>query len=227
MTFQHKSYQPKSSKKLIVKLFKNFYGLCWILLLSFILFIIVCNRRINNFAQPYTYHSINKIPYNDFGLLLGTSQFTRNGEINSYSKFRIEAAVDLFRVKKIKYIIVSGAKEKYYNEPLYIKNELIEAGIPPNVIITDNYGFRTLESILRCQKIYGQNKFTVISQEFHNTRAVYIARNFGIEAIAYDAIDTKFNSDIKTYMRELLARVKALLEVHFLDTTNVISRQKN
>ena len=108
MTFRAKIYKlEKSFGKLL-------YTLATLFVVANLLLIIVCDFRMSNFAEPYTYESVNKIPYNDYGLLLGTSQYTRNGEINLYSKFRIEAAILLYRTKKIKYILVSGNKEKYY-----------------------------------------------------------------------------------------------------------------
>ena len=122
------------------------------------------------------YTQVNKIPPNKVGLLLGTSKYLSSGHINLYYKYRIEAVTKLYRSGKIKFILISGDNgSKSYNEPELMKQDLIENGIPTSKIFLDYAGFRTLDSVLRAQKIFGQNSFTVISQEFHNERALYLA----------------------------------------------------
>ena len=96
-----------------------------------------------------------------------------------------------------------------------MKQDLVENNIPEANIFLDYAGFRTLDSVLRAQKIFGQNTFTVISQEFHNERALYLAHHFNIEAIAYNAKDVKLNYGFKTQLREKLARCKMMLDLLF------------
>ena len=162
------------------------------------------------------YTQINKIPPNKVGLLLGTSKYLSSGHINLYYKYRIEAATKLYRSGKIKFILISGDNgSKSYNEPELMKQDLVENNIPEANIFLDYAGFRTLDSVLRAQKIFGQNTFTVISQEFHNERALYLAHHFNIEAIAYNAKDVKLNYGFKTQLREKLARCKMMLDLLF------------
>ena len=162
------------------------------------------------------YTQINKIPPNKVGLLLGTSKYLSSGHINLYYKYRIEAVTKLYRSGKIKFILISGDNgSKSYNEPELMKQDLIENNIPEANIFLDYAGFRTLDSVLRAQKIFGQNTFTVISQEFHNERALYLAHHFNIEAIAFNAKDVKLNYGFKTQLREKLARCKMMLDLLF------------
>ncbi len=91
-------------------------------------------------------------------------------------------------------------------------------GIPANCIYLDYAGFRTLDSIIRANKIFGLNQFTIISQKFHNQRAVYIANHFSIKSIAFNAKDVTGSSSIKTNLREKLARVKTILDLYLLNT---------
>ena len=106
---------------------------------------------------------------------------------------------------KIEFIVISGDNSKKdYNEPLDMKNELIKAGIPPEKIYLDYAGFRTYDSVIRLDKIFGQKKFTVISQDFHNRRAIYIARHLNLQAIGFNAKDVDVYNGFKTKLREKL-----------------------
>jgi SanA protein len=182
-----------------------------------LLFTLFCNWQIDNYTEKYLFNEVEMIPENNVGLVLGTSMYLKNGDENLYFSYRIKAAVELYNAGKIKYIIVSGDnKTKYYNEPLKMKKELAKKGVPDSVIILDYAGFRTFDSMIRCKKVFGQSKFTIISQEFQNKRAVFIARKSGIDAIAYNAKDVEYYSGFKTRVRELFAKVKAYIDIYVL-----------
>ena len=158
-----------------------------------------------------TYDDINNIPKNNVGLVLGASKWTSSGRINLFYQHRVDAAVALYKAGKINYILVSGDNgRKDYDEPSDFKNDLVAKGIPEAHIFLDYAGFRTLDSIVRAKEIFGQNAITIISQQFHNERAIYIAQHYDIEAIAYNAKDV-----YKTPPREYLARTKARLDLLF------------
>lgn len=63
---------------------------------------------------------------------------------------------------------------------------MIKKGIPANRIYLDYAGFRTLDSVVRCKEIFGQNSITIISQQFHNERAIFIAKMKDIEAVGFN-----------------------------------------
>ena len=86
--------------------------------------------------------------------------------------------------------------------------------IPEDKIILDYAGFRTLDSVVRAKEIFGQNSITIISQPFHNERAIYLANNYGIEAIGYNAQDVEYwKKKLKIHGREYLARVKMFIDL--------------
>jgi SanA protein len=183
-----------------------------ILVVPFILF---CNWRINKVADPYIYHDTLFSKNFNTGLLLGTSKYGSNGKPNQYFINRIDAAVKLYKAGKIKYIIVSGDNRSVnYNEPLKMKKELIKRGIPAEIIFVDYAGFRTFDSVIRAKEIFGQNTFIIISQEFHNKRAIFIARKSGIDAYGFNAEDVGMSNGLFTNMRELFARVKVFLDIY-------------
>ena len=187
----------------------------WILLLGMVVSIILItfvNYRINNQTEKSIFGEIEFIPENKSGLLLGTSKLLKSGQLNPYFINRIIATEELFKSGKIKNVVVSGDNsQKYYNEPQDMKKELIKRGIPEEKIYLDYAGFRTFDSIYRMNAIFGQNTFTIISQRFHNQRAIYIARSLGLNAVGYNANDVK--SGFKVKLREKFARVKVFIDL--------------
>lgn len=174
----------------------------------------VANKTIIKNAESKLYTSVSDIPKNRVGLLLGTVKYLSNGQINLYYKFRVDAVVQLFKTKKIEFIIVSGDNStKNYDEPTDFKNDLIKAGIPENKIFLDYAGFRTLDSVVRAKEIFGQNSITIISQQFHNERAIYLAEHFSINAVGFNAKGVSGRLALKVKLREYLARVKVFVDI--------------
>jgi len=189
-------------------------GVILIILVGIIaLVILVSELTIYHKSKNYLYDDASTIPENKVGLVLGASKYNANGSINYYFKYRMDAALDLYKAGKIKYIIVSGDNSRSsYNEPQQMKEDLIAGGVPEEFIYLDYAGFRTLDSIVRINKIFGQNSFTIISQKFHNERAVFIAQGYDLETVAYNAKDVNKHSGFKTQVRERLARVKVFVD---------------
>jgi SanA protein len=187
-----------------------------ILLLSMILLVGItwlADRVIESKTNEFVYSSSKGIPQNKVGLLLGTSKYLKSGKPNQYFTYRILATIELYKARKIDYIVISGDNSQSdYNEPQDMKNELVAQGIPENKIYLDYAGFRTYDSVIRMDKIFGQKKFTIISQEFHNRRAVYIGNQIGLQAIGYNARDVDAYNGFKTKLREKLARVKVFVD---------------
>lgn len=180
------------------------------------IYIICIITYVNNQAKDAIYNSISEIPKNRVGIVLGTSKLTNNGTINLYYKYRLEAAIKLYNSNKIEFILISGDNSrKEYDEPTDFKNDLIDKGIPEDKIYLDYAGFRTLDSMVRAKEVFGLTQFTIISQEFHNERAVYLAKSFDINAIAFNAKDVPNGYSFKTKIREYLARTKASIDLVF------------
>ena len=135
-----------------------------ILLIAFVAIIFFANWRINSSTDGSVYDNIESIPYNKVGLLLGTSKHLGDGSANQYFLNRIKSAVELYNAGKISYIVISGDNRRSsYNEPVDMRKELINGGVPKEKIFLDYAGFRTYDSVVRLDKIFGQKNFTVIS----------------------------------------------------------------
>lgn len=177
---------------------------------------VACYMIVKHSTRERIYNDIDKIPTNRVGLLLGTSPWVKSGKKNYYFTHRINACVRLYKANKISKILVSGDNHtKEYDEPKYMKEALMARGVPEKDIVLDYAGFRTLDSIVRAKKVFGQTCFTIISQQFHNERAVYLAHANGIDAIAYNATQiNKSKAYLKTgFIRESLARVKMFIDI--------------
>lgn len=195
---------------------KNIFKIFLLLLVAGIIFIAWANYSIRKESSPFVSYKISDVPETKVALLLGTGKTLSNGLPNAYFYNRIQAAIDLYKSGKIKYIIVSGDNStKDYNEPEDMQLTLMQYGIPKDRIIMDHAGFRTLDSVVRAKDIFGQHKLVIISQKFHNERAVFLARKNKMEAFGYNANDVNKYAGLKTNLREYLAKTKVYWDLIF------------
>jgi len=179
-----------------------------------ILLLVFSNYLVVQAAENKTFSTVSEIPKNKVGLVLGTSKYLKDGRVNLYFTYRINATVELFNSRKIDFVLISGDNGSInYDEPNDFKKELVKKGIPENKIFLDYAGFRTLDSVVRAKEIFNQENLTIISQEFHNERAIYLAKHFHINAIGYNAKNVPSNYGLKTRLREYLARTKAFIDI--------------
>jgi len=198
--------------------FRSTLKIGFVLLFMLLAVIWWCNHWIINSTEQQTYNNIDSIPSRNVGLVLGTNEIWHCEE-NPFFENRIEAAAELYKAGKIKYIIVSGDNHvKNYDEPVAMKNALVRLGIPPSAIFLDYAGFRTFDSVIRCRDVFSQDTITIISQQFHNERALFIANYFKMHAIAFNAKNASESFSVQTYLREYLARCKAVLDLYVLNT---------
>jgi SanA protein len=167
-----------------------------------------------NAARGRTYSDATVIPARRVGLLLGCSRVLGDGRRNMFFDNRISAAAKLYRARKVEYLVVSGDNHiRGYDEPQDMKDSLVQAGVPAERIYCDYAGFRTLDSVVRVREIFGQTAIIVISQEFHNQRAIFIAQHRGVDAIGYNAPEVDAYDSFKTKCREAMARANMLLDL--------------
>lgn len=186
------------------------------ILILIIIFILIIYLFVSAYSKKYIYNSIEEIPYNDVALVLGTSKYLHNGRINMYFKFRMDAAYELYKTGKVKFILVSGDnRHRFYNEPRQMRLDLIRLGVDKKHIFLDFAGFRTRDSIIRANKVFNLTNFTIVSQPFHNERAILIARQKNINAIGYNAHNVRKLYRLRQFPRELAARVLMTADIIF------------
>jgi len=182
-------------------------------------FVLFCQWLVLRAGAGRLYTNVADVPVRDVGLVLGVGERLGNGSENPFFKYRIAAAAELFKAGKVRRLLVSGDNHtRGYDEPAMMTRALMNAGVPESAIHVDDAGFRTLDSIVRARKVFLLERFTIISQKFHNQRALLIAGHHGIDAIGFCAPDVGFRYSKWTYVREALARVKVVLDLYVFHT---------
>lgn len=192
-----------------------------IALIVIVAVIVACNIIVVLVSKGRCYDDIGAIPHNTYGLLLGTG---RSSKPSPYYDARIQAAIDLYHAGKVDYVVVSG-ENLYadYNEVDSMSVALEAAGVP--VAFVDYHGIDTYTSLHTFGNTFGYSSLpTIISQHYHNQRAVYYgALLFRESPIAYNAADTDiWYWNLRRVLREVLARTKAVfvMQLNAIDTVD-------
>ena len=181
--------------------------------------LLICNHIVVKNAKGKVFSETDSITPTKWGLLLGTTPQTRIGNRqNLFYKNRIDAAVQLYKAGKIEKILVSGAEKSLegVNEVVCMRDSLVARGVDAGAIVLDGKGIRTLESVVRAVNVYGIHRFIVISQRFHNERAIYQAEHLDLDVsgiTGFNADDVHTSTSFLIYLREYLARVKMFLDL--------------
>lgn len=200
-------------------MWRKFLLACGLLLVVCGVCLFVARLLVAHAAYNRTFSDLSLIPHRRVGLVLGCPRRLAGGWTNPFFENRMAAAADLFQSGKVDYLIVSGDNHiQGYDEPTDMKNALVEKGVPKDRIYLDYAGLRTLDSVVRVKQIFLQDNVTVVSQHFHNQRAIFLAAHHGVDAIGFDAADVAPQYAIKTLLREQFAKVKAVLDIYVLHT---------
>lgn len=188
-------------------------------ILLLVVLISVCNIWIVKSTEDKVYSDVTLLPEHRIGLVLGTSHRLAGGGPNPFFHKRIEMAAHLYELGKVDHFILSGDnRSRYYNEPMEMQKALIKKGVPASAITLDYAGLRTLDSVVRSKKIFGQNEITIITQPFHSYRALFISRYYDMDAVAMVADNPESDNTFKVRLREYLARTKAVLDLYVFKT---------
>ena len=179
---------------------------------------LACHFWVERASASFCHSDLKDLPPTKAALVLGCSP-TVQGRTNAFFSTRMDAAAKLYHSGTVKALIVSGDNSTHqYDEPTAMKDALIARSVPAAVIFPDYAGFRTLDSVLRAKEVFGQSEFIIVSQKFHNERAVFLARSHAIKAHAFNAKGVAIRNAPLTYVREMAARVAAVLDAKVLNT---------
>jgi SanA protein len=198
----------------------TFYWLLYGAVLAIVGGVMVCNLWVVLSTQGRVHQSVESIDTMPVGLVLGTTRKVGPDQANPHFDNRLAAAAALYHAGKVRHLLVSGHREVsgYYDEPRDMTARLVELGVSAAAITPDHSGLRTLDSIIRAKKIYGVQRLTVISDDFHVNRALFIADREGVEAIAFRGDSVDVQQSLRARTREYFARVKAVIDLYLLDT---------
>ena len=181
--------------------------------------LVVADRVCSAAAKDRIFRTVDAVPQNDAALVLGTGRLTEQVHLNLHFTRRIKAAAELYHAGKVRHLIVSGDNHiKSYDEPTDMFWALADAGVPTNAITRDYAGFRTLDSVVRANSVFGLTNFTIVTEEFHCPRALWIAKARGLDAIAFAAPDLSLRWSARVRARETLARVLCGLDLYVFNT---------
>lgn len=170
-------------------------------------------RRLDRAAEAKSFTAVARVPAVDVALVLGTAPIGPEGGPNRYFVYRLDAAAALYKAGKAKYFIVSGTREGRFDEPTAMRDGLVERGVPAAVIYRDFGGDRTLDSIVRARRVYGQTRLIIVSQRFHLSRALFLALHEGIEAWGFEARDVDQPYSIFSELRRYPSAMRAYWDV--------------
>jgi SanA protein len=170
-------------------------------------------RRLDRTAETKSFSNVQEVPATDVALVLGTAPIGPEGGPNRYFVYRLDAAAALYKAGKAKYFIVSGTRAGTYDEPTAMRAGLIERGVPAEAIYRDFDGDRTLDSVARARLIYGQTRLIIVSQRFHLSRALFLARHEGIDAWGFEARDVDTPYSVFTELRRYPSALRAYWDV--------------
>ena len=177
----------------------------------------VCDWHVAGASDGLVYSDVADTPAREIALVLGTAKYVQGGRENLFYRPRIEAAANLFKSGKVRGIVVSGDNGRWdYDEPSRMKSDLVALGVPAQFVTCDYAGFRTLDSVHRLERVFQESDYIVVSQEFHVRRALYIASDRGHNAVGLAVRTPGGFRGAKVRLREVLARAKAVLDVHVL-----------
>ncbi|CAN5375296.1 vancomycin high temperature exclusion protein [soil metagenome] len=179
-------------------------------------FALLSNRVVLGSAEGRVYTDLGAVPFAPVGLVLGTSPSFGKGR-NPFFERRMDAAAALYRAGKVRKLLVSGDKgTPYYDEPTAMRKALFARGVPKADIVLDYAGFRTLDSVVRARTVFGLRRCTIVTDDFHLPRALYIAQERGLEAVGYQTAPLPHEIAPRTYVRELGARSLVWIDLHVL-----------
>ena len=179
------------------------------LALAVVLLAWLAERRLDRLADAISFSDPTRLAEVDVAMVLGTSPIGPEGGPNVYFVNRLDAAAALWKAGKVKYFIVSGST----NEPDAMRAGLVERGVPASAIYRDPEGFRTWDSVVRARDVFGQKRLVIVSQRFHLSRALFLARHLGIDAWGFEARDVSSPYSVFTELRRFPSALRAYVDV--------------
>jgi SanA protein len=183
-----------------------------------VLVVIVCNVWLLAANRARILRSVAEIPVCDVALVLGTAPTVGRWK-NAFFEGRMNTAAKLWRDGKVRHLLVSGDNSRReYDEPSAMRDALIARGVPASAITLDYAGFRTLDSLVRARRVFGIRELVVVTDDWHQPRALFLAQAAGVDAIGVSSEDVSWRMSARTRLREWASRVKAVADVYVLGT---------
>ena len=191
-------------------LIRAYYRLAIVVVLALVAIAMVIPMTMRLAVEPFMFASIDKVPQTEVALVLGAS--VRRGVPSPVLALRADTAIALYKAGKVSKILVTGDNGALsHDEVTPVRKYLLDAGIPTQDIFLDHAGFDTYSSMYRARDVFETLSITIVTQDFHLPRALWIARHLGIAAYGLTAEGGE--NSARNYVREIPASMKALFDV--------------
>jgi vancomycin permeability regulator SanA len=166
------------------------------------------NYHVEQAGEKYIF-SADQVPDAEVVLVLG-AYVLPNGNVSTMLNDRLMVGYELYKNGKAPRILVSGDHgQTNYDEVNTMKSFLKAKGVPSQDIFMDHAGFSTYESMYRARDIFQVKKVIIVTQHYHLKRAVFIARELGVEAYGVASDLHNYGPVMAQYqLREMAARNK-------------------
>lgn len=195
------------------KINKKFLAVAILVVAAMLTFFYIINYSVMKKGDGLIYNGIDDFPIFPVALVLGAKVYN-DGRMSDMFKDRVDTALLLYKARRIKKILISGDHGgKNYDEVSTAKNYLLDNDVLPEDIFLDHAGFDTYDSIYRARDIFQASELLIVTQNFHLPRAIYIAKNLGLDAYGISADLHQYQGIEKSRLREKFACIKAWLEI--------------
>jgi len=175
--------------------------------------VLAINFYVGQKSGSYIFQDMNNLPKAETALVLGAKVF-QQGMMSGMFQDRVDTAIELYKENKVEKILVSGDHgSEDYDEVNTAKDYLLEKGVRSEDIFLDHAGFDTYDSLYRAKEIFEVSSATIITQNFHLPRAVYIGKELDMEMYGFSADKHSYAGIKYNESREIFGKVKAFLDV--------------
>ncbi|MDH0675209.1 SanA/YdcF family protein [Empedobacter falsenii] len=177
-------------------------------------FTLIVALIIQIFTSYYIYNYQGNIPSDYRVAVVFGAKVQANGQPTRFLKDRLDAAIRLYKEDQVDVILLSGEKlHENFNEIDVMEKYLLDRGVKIEDTYLDGAGLDTYSTIYRTKNIYQFDKVILISQSYHLKRALFLGKVFGLDCIGYNADSGPYKTEGKQSFREILANIKALLDI--------------
>jgi vancomycin permeability regulator SanA len=181
--------------------------------------IYLINRRIHFVGNAKLQISITEIPVENpprIAIVFGAKVWDDKSP-SPVLYDRVVTAVELYRAGRVKKILMSGDNPtENYDEPTAMKETAVRLGVPETDVFLDFAGRRTYDTCYRAKEIFEVHKAILVTQEFHQARALYLCNNLGVDSLGITADRRKYEGERYWAFREFFSRASAWYEMNFV-----------
>ncbi len=191
----------------------------WLLAVALIgvLSIAIINKYVHSNNSDKIKTSITEVPAeesNRVAIVFGARVFA-DGRLTNSLYDRVLTGVELYRSGRVKKLLMSGDRQgDNYDEPAAMKKMALELGVAESDIVLDNDGKRTFDSCYRAKEIFEVQKAILVTQDYHQPRALYLCNSLGIDSIGITANRRTYDREDYYHLREFFSVASAWSEIN-------------